>query len=148
MKDKNEENKPSMLRRILLIVGGLVLVCILFFAFTFGVAWVATSGVADAGNAFMTALQNNDMDAAYAMFTPALQEEVGTEQLSEMFTANVFEGDALESWSFTSRNVNNNVGDVSGTATVGDRTFIVALEFIKSSEGVWLLNAFQFNPQP
>ena len=137
-----------MMRRILMIVGGLVLLCVLFFAFTFGVAWVATSGVADAGNAFMTALQNNDMDAAYALFTPALKEEVSTEQLNEMFASNVFEGDSLDSWSFNSRNIENNIGQVSGTATVGARTFIVALAFIKSSEGEWLINAFDFTPQP
>ena len=148
MEETKVKNKPSMLTRILMIVGGLVLLCVLFFAVTFGIAWVATSGVADAGNAFMTALQNNDMDAAYAMFTPALKEEVSPEQFSEMFAANVFEGDSLESWSFNSRNVNNNVGDVSGTATVGARTFIVALAFIKSTEGEWLLNAFDFTPQP
>ncbi|MDQ7035245.1 MAG: hypothetical protein Q9P01_10545 [Anaerolineae bacterium] len=133
------------MRRIALIIGGLVAVCIVFFVVVLGVAWFATSGVATAADDFMTALQNDDMDAAYAMFTTALKDEVSPEQFNEMFANNVFVDDALDSWSFNNRSVENSTGEVSGTATVGDREFSVTLNFVNNDS--WKLIGFNFEPR-
>ena len=129
-----------MMRRILLIIGGLVLACIVFAVAVFGLAFVATNGAATAADEFMTALQNGDIDSAYAMFSPALQEEVSSTAFNEIFgTAEV------ESWSFTSRSVENNQGSVSGTTTIGGEIYNVTLNLV--NDGGWKLIAYDFTPQ-
>jgi hypothetical protein len=115
------------MRRILLIIGGLVLACAVFAVAVFGLAFVATNGAATAANDFMTALQSGDTDSAYAMFAPSLQDEVSSEAFNETFgAANV------ESWSFTNRSVDNNLGSVSGTAVIDGETFNAAVNLINN----------------
>jgi hypothetical protein len=129
-----------MMRRILLIIGGLVLACVVFAVAVFGLAFVATNGAATAADAFMTALQNGDTDSAYAMFAPSLQDEVSSETFNETFGAA-----NLESWSFTNRAVENNLGSVSGTAVIDGETFNVTVN-LANNDG-WKITGYDFAPQ-
>lgn len=128
------------MRRILLIIGGLVLACVVFAVAVFGLAFVATNGAATAAEDFMKAVQAGDTASAYAMFTPSLQEEVSSETFNETFGAA-----NLESWSFTNRAVENNLGSVSGTAVIDGETFAAAISLI-NNDG-WKINGYDFAPQ-
>lgn len=101
----------------LLIIGGIVLglllLCGIGGALLFGGVLSATQPVANAGDAYMAALRDGDFSKAYDMSAPALQQEVGdAEGLQTALSAR-----QIASWSFTSRNISNNQGSLSGTAT-------------------------------
>jgi len=74
------------------------------------------------------------------MFTSSLQEEVSSETFNETFG-----GANLESWSFTSRSVENNQGSVSGTAVIDGETLNAAISLI-NNDG-WKINGYDFAPQ-
>jgi hypothetical protein len=128
------------MRRILLIIGGLVLACVVFAVAVFGLAFVATNGAATAAEDFMKAVQAGDTASAYAMFTPALQADVSSGEFNETFGAA-----NLESWSFTSRSVENNLGSVSGTAVINGETFNATVN-LANNDG-WKINGYEFEPQ-
>jgi hypothetical protein len=128
------------MRKFLIIGGGIVALCIAFLAFTIGGAFFLTQGVADAGNTFMTALQENQMDDTYALFAQGLQDEVDLETF-----AGTFSDLGIESWSFSSRSVENNQGQLSGTAVIGGETFNIVLGFVNVDDN-WLIDRFNFNP--
>ena len=103
--------------KVALIIGGVILGSILlcvaaflaFGSFILG----ATQPAVDAGDNFMAALRDGNYDRAFELSTPALQEEVGDAQALR---------DALErkqptKWSFTSRNIQNDLATLGGTAT-------------------------------
>lgn len=113
---------PKRKRSPLLIIGGIVLVlvllCVAGFAALGGLVLGATQPVANAGEAYMTALRDGDYSKAFDLSSTALQQEVGNAQglqtgLSSKQPAR---------WSFTSRNVSNNQGNLSGTTTYKDGT--------------------------
>lgn len=137
-----------MKRPILILAVLLVCVCVVCIGAVVafgGAILVATQPVVDAGDAFMTALQNEDYEAAYALCSPALQSEIGAvENLQTLLEQG---GVAPTSWSFSSRSIENNTGSVSGTATMEDgSTLDVALNFTKSGDD-WLVEGFDFTPQ-
>lgn len=119
---------------------GVVLVCVVVFAIIIGGAFFLTQGVADAGDTFMTALQENRLDDAYTLFAPNLKNEVD----SEVF-AGTFSNWNLESWNFSSRSVDNNQGQLSGTATINGDLLNVELNFEKIGDN-WLLIGYDFSP--
>ncbi len=104
---------------MLIIVGivvAAILVCVLAVFLLVGVVFTATQPVVDAGDAFMRALRDGDYNAAFDLSAPSLQAEAGNPAGIE--TALSFKQPA--SWSFTSRNINNNDGSLSGTTTYKD----------------------------
>lgn len=125
---------------ILAAVGGLAVACAIFFAVVLGGALTLTQGVADSGEAFMSALQAQNLDAAYDMFAPDLQAEITYAEFEATFG-----GADFSAWSFTSRAVENNFGRVSGTATIDGNPFEVRLEFINNEAG-WQILGYDFAP--
>lgn len=117
-----------------------VILCIGFLALVFGGALLLTKPVADAGSAFMTAIRDNELESAYAMFTPELMEEVSFEDFQTTFAEF-----GLESWDLHSRSVENNTGLLSGTATIFGEAFSVQLNFVKQ-DGDWRVIAYNFDP--
>src|SRR5262245_58707721 len=120
------------MKRVLGIIGGLVVLCIAVVGVIFGIALFLTQDAAKAGDDFMLAIKENRLDDAYAM--------LGDEALADVdmdgFTA-TFGDSGLTSWSFTNRQVNNDQGQLDGTAQVGDTTFNVSLVLRKVGD-TWL----------
>ncbi|MCW1966671.1 MAG: hypothetical protein KIH69_000960 [Anaerolineae bacterium] len=120
-----------MKKGILIGLGVAVGACILFVALTFGGAMLLTSGPADAGNSFMTALTQGDYDKAWGDCHPALKEKIGGVQKLK----DIVEGGNAKpvSFSISSRNVNNDEGKLEGTATLsGNRQANLVVELAKS----------------
>lgn len=113
---------PPRRRSPLLIIGiivvALLLVCGIGFFAIFGLALNATQPVADAGQTYMTALSNGDYSKAFDLSAPSLQQEAGNAQ--GLQTA--LSSKQPVSWNFTSRNVNNDQGELQGTDTYKDGT--------------------------
>lgn len=124
--------------RIVRIVLGLVFVCILIAAVAFGLAFFLTQGVADGAENFMKAVQEDRFEDAYALFTVALQDEVSMADFED-----TFEDFEIASWSFNSRNVENNLGQVSGTASISGSSYVVVISFV-NADGEWLIDGYQF----
>ncbi|MEO6457696.1 MAG: hypothetical protein ABIO92_05415 [Chloroflexia bacterium] len=104
-------------RKIALIVGGVLLGLLLLCGILFGSLFAGVMGLTqpavDAGEKFMAALRDGNYDRAFELSTPSLQQEVGDAQMLR---------DALESkqptkWSFTSRNIQNDIATLGGTTT-------------------------------
>lgn len=108
---------PPRGRSPLLIIGGivlaLVLLCVVAGVLLVGGVLNATQPVADAGDAYMAALRDGDYSKAFDLSTSAVQQEVGD---AEGLQAGLG-GRQLASWIFTSRNISNGQGSLSGTAT-------------------------------
>jgi len=124
--------------RILKILGGLLLLCVVFAAIGVGLAFYLTQGVAATADSFMQAIQEDRFEDAYALMTLELQDEVDMDNFVESFDPM-----EIESWSFSSRNVENNLGSVSGTASIDGSAYVVNLGFV-NADGEWLINAYNF----
>ena len=119
-----------------------ILLCILFVT-ACGVV-KSTQALTDSANNFMTALKDGDYQAAYDLFVPELQSEVGSvENLQAMIVDNLAQP---SEWTFSA--VNASTADEATTAKVeGSVTYqdgkegAVTLEFLKSGEE-WLLTSF------
>lgn len=102
-----------------------------------------TRPVVTASDTFMTALKDGNFDGAYAMGTPALQQELGSgKRIGEMFAVA-----RPVSWSWSSRSIRNGSGHVSGSVTYstgsnGD----VAIFLLPEGDG-WKISGFRMNPQ-
>jgi hypothetical protein len=136
-KQKRQSNPLGL---ILKILGALLLVCIAFFALTFGAAMFLTQDMANAGEAFMQAIQEKRLDDAYAMLGEEAVEDIDSDDFVDYFS----ERD-LTTWSFNSRNVNNDRGELLGTAEMDGETFTVELVIDKVGDA-WLINGFNFVP--
>jgi hypothetical protein len=75
-----------------------------------------TQPVADAGDAYMSALRDSDFNKAFSLSSQSLQQEAGNAQGLQTALA----AKQPQSWTFTSRNINNNQGTLSGNATYKD----------------------------
>ena len=133
-----------MNKKILLIIGGVALVlcllCVFFFVVVFALGMGATQPTASAGEAFMSALKNGDYNQAYNLCTPALQRELGNARNLETRIKN---GKAEPTaWSFTSRNVTNDTGQLEGSVTfTGNREGNVRLVLAQLG-GEWKISGF------
>lgn len=131
---------------LLIIVVGVCIcvVCIAAVAVLVGGILAVTQPVVDAGDAFLTAIQNEDYAGAYALMDSSLQKELGG---VENFQTNLVQvGIAPSSWSFGSRSIENNTGEVSGTVTMADGSeYDVTLNFVKSGDD-WLVVGYNFVP--
>jgi hypothetical protein len=126
------------MKRVLGIIGGLVVLCGVLGAAIFGLVMFLTQGVATNGDAFMLAVQEDRFEDAYALFTVSLQDEVSLNDFEE-----TFDPMTLESWNFSSRNIENNIGSVSGTAVIDGGTYVVTIGFV-NAEDQWLINSYNF----
>ena len=134
-----------MKKRILIGVGVvLVALAACTGAVVFGV-FSLTQPVADTGEAFLVALKDGAYDEGFELLSPALQREVkeasALKQLVERAKAQPTQ------WSFSSRNVSGNEGDLKGSATFMDgRQGTVSLELVKVGDA-WRVNGFNLTPQ-
>lgn len=134
-----------MNKKILLVLGaGLLVVCLVCVG-VIGVAFVlglgATQSISDVGDAFMTALKNEDYSTAYNLCTPALQQELRNPQgLANLIrNANV----RPMRWSYASRNVSNDQGQLEGSVTfVGNREGTLQLVLTQGG-GTWKIAGFR-----
>ena len=112
--------KRSPLLIILAIVVGVIVLCgvatVLGVGGILGGVLAATQPVANAGDAYMTALRDGDYNKAFDLSAPSLQQEAGN--AAGLEAALSFKQPAT--WGFTSRNINNNDGSLSGTTTYKD----------------------------
>jgi Domain of unknown function (DUF4864) len=91
----------------------------------------------------MQSLKSGDYATAYALCHPALQQQLGSAQNLQRMVEN---GKARPiSWSFTSRNIENNQGHMEGTVTMQGGTGIVTLDLAQSN-GEWKVLAFNLEP--
>ena len=133
-----------MNRKVLVIIGGVILVlclmcvCIIGVAFALGV--LGTQPAATAGEDFMAALKKGDYNQAYNLCAPALQRELGSARNLETRIKN---GKVEPTgWTFTSRNVNNDTGQLDGTVTfTGNREGNVRLVLTQVG-GQWKISGF------
>ena len=108
-------------RTIIIIVVALLVLCCGCGGIGFAVAGTgglailgATQPAVDTSTNFMTAIKDSNWQAATNLCTPDLQREIAQQGGMQRF----IEGNRVkpESWNFTSRNMNNNTAEVSGTA--------------------------------
>ena len=104
-------------KKIALIVGGVLLGSLLLCGILFGSLFAGVMGLTqpavDAGDKFMVALRDGDYDRAFELSTPSLQEEVGDpERLRD-----TLQSKQPTKWSFTSRNIQNDLATLRGTTT-------------------------------
>lgn len=134
-----------MNKKILLVLGGGLLVVCLVCVGVIGVAFVlglgATQPISDVGDAFMTALKNEDYATAYNLCAPALQQELRNPQ----GLANLIRNGNVRpmQWSYTSRNVSNDQGQLEGNVTfVGNRQGTLQLVLTQVG-GTWKIAGFR-----
>lgn len=133
-----------MNKKILLIIGGVALVvcllCAMFFVVVFALGMGATQPAATASEGFMTALKNGDYAGAYNLCSPALQRELGSAgSLGTRIKNGKVEPTA---WSFSSRNISNDTGELTGTVTfTGNREGTVSLVLTQVG-GEWKIAGF------
>lgn len=128
------------MKRFIMIAAGLVLATAVGCGIIFAVVFTATQGVVDAGDAFMVALQEQRIDDAYAMFAPELQAEISFADFDVTFGSSTY-----TSWSFNSREIENNLGQVSGTLLSDGVDYTMMLGFINNETG-WQLIRYEFVP--
>ena len=102
-----------------------------------------TGPMAETGDQFMTALQRQRYDDALALCTPSLRADVeskgGLEAMAERYKLRP------TAWSYSSRSVQGNAGELSGTARYEDGTSrALRLTFSQSGDG-WRVNGFNFD---
>src|SRR5688572_8651306 len=127
--------------RILRILGGLVFACIICSVVVGGLALFLTQGVANEADNFMKAIQEERLEDAYALLSPTYQEHITQNSFEDYFS-----GMEVESWSFTSRNIENDMGLVSGSAVMDGNDYMVTFLFV-NIDGMWLINDYQFAKQ-
>ena len=102
-----------------------------------------TRPVVTASDGFMTALKDGDFEAAYAMGTPALQQELGSGQrIGELFAVA-----RPVSWSWSSRSIRNGTGRVSGSVTYSTGSNGDVAIYLLPEGDVWKISGFRMNPQ-
>lgn len=91
------------------------------------------------GKAFMGALEKGDNAASWALLTPAVQTEIGGEAAWADWTSIR----NFPKWSFNNTEINNNTGQMDGTAELEGYEYTVTLIFEKSGES-WLISGINF----
>ena len=102
-----------------------------------------TRPVVTASDGFMTALKDGNFEAAFAMGTPALQQELGSgKRIGEMFAVA-----RPVSWSWSSRSIRNGSGRVSGSVTYSSGSNGDVAIYLLPEGGGWKISGFRMNPQ-
>jgi len=136
-----EKPGRSIFRIIAIVLVTIVVVGVGMFLF-FSSLIESTEAVADAGDAFLQAVSDDDYTAAYAMVAPSMQETMGGEAgLRERFIGS---GLVIATWDIRSRTVREDYGEVSGDVTL-ERGSTLEFEIIFDNVGEeWLVSGFTF----
>jgi len=133
-----------MNKKMLLIIAGAVLVlclvCVGVIVLSVGLGVGLTQPIANVGDEFMTALKNEDYTRAYNLCAPSLQQELRNPQN----LANLIRNARVQptQWSYTSRNVSNDQGQLDGSVTfVGNREGTLQLVLTQIG-GTWKIAGF------
>lgn len=139
-------------KRTILIIGGILLaLCCcgavgftVFFGSIFGGVMAATQPAAEVSDKFLTAVKDGNYEAAYNLCSTSLKTQVkspaGIEQIVKAAQAQP------SSWSYSSRNINNNVATMSGSAKFAsgkNGTVTITLGYDGKT---WLVTGFSLNP--
>lgn len=135
--------RPRWLFAVLGCLGLLIIGCIAFFGITFFAANNLTQPMSTAGESFMTAVRDGNYAAAYALCTPALQQELG--DVSEF--ENTMQDNRPSKWNFTSRQVENNTGQLDGTATLQDGSEADVRLVLDQVGGAWKVSGINIHPK-
>lgn len=134
-----------MNKKIVLIIAAVLLVLCLLCAGVGVLAVVlgmgATQPIVDVGDQFMNALKSEDYNRAYALCAPSLQQELRNAQ----GLANLIRNARVQpvQWSYSSRNINNDQGQLEGTVTfVGNREGTLQLVLTQVG-GTWKIAGFR-----
>lgn len=93
------------------------------------------SAVNDKAEAFMATLRDGDATTSWNMLTTAVKDEVGSEEgWVEFITPRNF-----SEWKFTNTQIENDVAQVDGTATLGEDTYDIVLVF-DLVDDVWMVS--------
>lgn len=138
------------MRKVILIVGGVVLLLLVLCGVLFGGGILALMGatqpVVDASDKFMTALRDNNFTGAYDMCAPSLQSELGDAAGLEAFVKDG--GRQPATWNFTSRSINNDEGVVEGTATFAGGATGTARVVLSKVGNDWKISGLTLNNAP
>jgi len=97
------------------------------------------STVNDLGKGLMTAMRDGDAAGSWDMLTVDVQTELGDiDGWSEFIYPRNF-----SNWNFTNTEVENNVAQMDGEATLGDETYTVLLVFDKIDDE-WKVSGINF----
>jgi hypothetical protein len=139
IEEKPKRNSSrSGLMRLLIIIGGGLIACIVFVVVLVSFVFAVTQPVVDASNAYLQAIQDGQLEDAYAMFAPSLQDELAYDD----FVA-IFGDSALDSWTVNQRSIENGIGKMSGSLTVDDESLSYEL-YSREIDGEWRITGYRF----
>jgi hypothetical protein len=120
---------------LFMVVAIVALAAILVFAFT-----NVLDPLGQNGNAFMTALKNEQYDAAYALTSKAFEAQYNADE----FATNMQEfTNPPTKWSFASFSVFGSTGRIIGRATFDGQEYNLTIYFVYE-DGGWAVNGFDF----
>jgi hypothetical protein len=96
--------------------------------------------VNDLGKSFMTAMRDGDAAGSWDMLTEDIHTEIGDLATWEEYVAPRNYSD----WSFSNTEVQSDVAQMDGEATLGEDTYTVLLGFTKENDA-WLISTIGIN---
>lgn len=137
-KPKRDSSRTGV-GKILLIIAVSLFACIAFAVAIVALVFGLTQSVVDTGNAYFQAIQDGQMQEAYAMLTPALQDEISYDD----FVA-TFGNDTLESWFIYQRSIENGIGKMAGSTMANGERLRYELYFRKIDDE-WRITGYRFD---
>ena len=125
------------------IVGGGCLGLIVLFGLIFGVVFYATSGITDAADNFFAAVADGEYEAAQEFTSQRLRETTSPADLEEFAQANRIGNVTDTSWS--SRSIENNTGQVTGTVETASGAVIPMTILFVSEGDEWRIDGFDID---
>jgi len=123
----------TWMKVVLGIVAGFAALLALIF-------WL-TGDITKTGDDFFAAVQNDDMDTAYALLSEDFQTGTSKEELKSYLEANALDDVKETSWG--SRFMTGGTGELEGTVTTKDGTKIPLKLRLIDSEAGWRINAIE-----
>lgn len=111
------------------------------FAVLIGLIFWLTGDVTKTGDDFFAAVQNDDMDAAYALLSDDFQAGTSKESLQSYLVANALDNPKDTSWG--SRSISGSTGELEGTVTTADGGKISLKLLLVNSEAGWRIHTIE-----
>jgi hypothetical protein len=143
---RKRQGRENVMRNLFFALIAIVLCCmgvVGFVAVLFLVLNTVLAPVVDRGDSFMTALKDQDYQAAYDQCSSTLQAELGSvENLQTMM-----QGIQPETWSYSTRSLRNGEGRLEGTVKLVDGREMDFTLRLDEEGDQWKISAFGFNFQ-